>query len=141
MKNLKLSIASVLVILSLFTASSAMAKLPPVDLSIAPVNLSVGAPTYGNATVGDVGTNVVSPYITGNTSQMANASGSSLNAGYVNGQYYNIFGLWFEYNNGTFTYAPNYPINSGLIFLMIAAIAIGIKVLLNQNKKLKPQFS
>jgi len=135
MKTLKLSITSVLVLFSVLTASTAFAKLPPVDLSIAPVNLSVGAPTYGNTTVGTVNTNI-SPYITGNTSQMANASGSSMDS-YVNGQYYNFFGFWFQYNNGNWTYAPNYPINSGLIFLLIAGVAIGVKVISSQNKKLK----
>ena len=85
MKTLKLSITSVLVLFSVLTASTAFAKLPPVDLSVAPVNLSVDAPTYGNTTVGTVNTNI-SPYITGNTSQMANSTSGSLD-GYVNGQY------------------------------------------------------
>lgn len=118
MKALKVSALFVFLFLTLVAVSPAEAKVAPVDLSIAPVDVSIAPAQYGNTTVAPITTTTPSFTINNNV----NTSLASAPAcGWHNGFYYPLP-------------CTSYPINKGLIFLLLAGLAVGIKVLFNRTK-------
>jgi hypothetical protein len=118
MKTLKLSALLVFLFFSLFTISSVKAKIAPVDLGVAPVDVSIPTAQYGNTIVAPVTT--TAPSFTTNNNISSNLVASPA-CGWHNGQYYPLP-------------CTSYPIDKGLIFLLIAGLAVGVKVLLNRTQ-------
>jgi hypothetical protein len=128
MKLFKPTITLLLFACSLFITTTASAK------SIAAVDLSIAAPQYGNTDIPALVT--APPPVSGPnfSSKLAGTSSSSFSIwDPQNGEAYNIFGTWYVYNNGS--WSVGYPINSNIIILLIAGVAIGLKVLVAQSKK------
>jgi hypothetical protein len=130
MKTHKLTITSLIFACCFFIGSLAHAKVAPLDLT-------VGAPQYGNTDVPALvapAPTVASPNF---SSKLSTNSFSIFNP--QNGEAYNIFGTWYVYNNGNWN--VGYPIDSNIVILLIAGVAIGIKVIVSQNKKNKLQLT
>jgi len=129
MKTLRLYIATAIVVSGLFMISPAMAKeTQPVygqDQSISslapePTNQGV---TYGNTTLTPISDITPSRALSAGD-QNLNGNGNG-NGGVGNGN-----------GNGN---ADHLPINNGLVFLLIAGVAIGIKLSMNGSRKIAYQ--
>ncbi len=133
MKCFKLTIAAAIFMCTLFIAAPSQAKVEPLDLSIAP-------PQYGNTEIPQlVQSAPLVPSTPDFSSKLSTASSSFSIWDPQNGEAYNILGTWYVYNNGSWT--VGYPIDSNIVILLIAGIAIGIKVILAKNPELKHQLT
>jgi len=96
--------AIVVIVLSIFSISSVMAKT---DLSVAPVDMSIAPPAYGSTNVDPIQTSVATSAI----------AAQAMNSNMINQ-----------------SFRPPLPINNNIVFLLIAGLAIGVKVMIARNK-------